>query len=142
MQYDNEKLESLIDRTLRGQPPLRAPHTLETRVLNELARRAALPWWRKSFAYWPLIARAAFILACAGLIKLSLAGAAWIFNAVATPVASVQGTARTASSLVQAGEALINALPAQWLYIGAAFAAVMYVALFGLGATAYRILYK
>ena len=142
MNNDSEKLERLIDRVLREQPPLQAPRALETRVLNELARRAALPWWRKSFLYWPLIARVAFILASAGFIKVALAAVAWMTNAAAAPVASLQSTARTASSFAQVGEVLLNALPSQWLTLGLAFAAVMYVLLFGLGATAYRILYK
>jgi len=142
MQNDSEKLERLIDRTLRAQPPLRAPRGLETRVLNELARRAALPWWRKSFAHWPLAARALFVLASGVFIKLALTGVTWMSDAAAAPVASVQNKARIASSLVEVGAAVVHAIPPQWLYFGVAFGAAMYALLFGLGATAYRTLYK
>lgn len=46
-----EKLERLIHRTLRDLAPRRAPRTLEARVFAELERRAALPWWRQSYAH-------------------------------------------------------------------------------------------
>ena len=45
-------------------------------MLAELARRAALPWWRKSFAHWPMAARAAFVVLGAGI------AAAFVFVAV------------------------------------------------------------
>jgi hypothetical protein len=142
MQNDSPKLEDLIDRTLRAQPPLRAPSGFETRVWHELARLAALPWWRRSFAYWPLAARALFVLASGVFIKLALTGADWMSDAAAAPVASVQAKARLASSLMETGAALAHAIPPQWLYVGVACGAVMYMLLFGLGATAYRTLYK
>src|SRR5476649_1202935 len=72
----HEKLEQLIHRTLREQPARRAPRSLEQRVLAELERRAALPWWRRSFAHWPLPARAGFLVICAALIGLAFVGGA------------------------------------------------------------------
>ena len=76
---DPQKLEAAVHRVLRGLPERKAPAGLEGRVLAELARRAALPWWRKSFAHWPAAIRAGFfagsVLAAAlvvsGLIYLS-----------------------------------------------------------------------
>ena len=41
-------------------------------MLAELERRAAFAWWRRSFSHWPLLARAAFLLVSAVLIRLAL----------------------------------------------------------------------
>ena len=65
-----EALERLLDRALHELPSRRAPPTLESRVIRELDRRAALPWWRRSFAHWPLLARAGFLVIGAALIRL------------------------------------------------------------------------
>ena len=73
----HEKLARALHETLRALPPRRAPRTLETRVFAELERRAALPWWRRSFAHWPRAARALFLLASAGLVKITLLAAGW-----------------------------------------------------------------
>ena len=73
-----ENLERLIHQALRDLPPRRAPHSLEQRVLAELQRRLALPWWRKSFAHWPVLARAGFIMLSAGLVKLALMLGMWV----------------------------------------------------------------
>jgi hypothetical protein len=142
MRQDPERLELLIGGVLRGQPPLRAPASLQARVLGELALRAALPWWRKSFVYWPLGVRGLFILACAGLVRLALLGTTWVFEAASSPTASVRSTARVAASLGEAGSAVLGSFPSEWLYLGAAFGLGLYMLLFGLGATAYRTLYK
>ena len=57
-------LQRLIDRACREQPALQAPATLAARVMQGIARRQALPWWRRSFGHWPLAVRAGFTLAC------------------------------------------------------------------------------
>ena len=137
-----QKLERFIDQALRQQPMLQAPASLQSRVLTELARRAALPWWRCSFASWPLAAKAIFITTCGALIKLAFSGTGWVLGAAAAPAASVRSTAEVASSLGDATRLIFSSIPSYWIYLGAGFAAVLYLALFGLGATAYRTLYK
>jgi hypothetical protein len=49
---------------------------LEARVYCEIERRAALPWWRLSFAHWPLFARAAFLVMSGVLIGAAFVGGA------------------------------------------------------------------
>src|ERR1700689_4787557 len=70
------ELERLVNRALRELPVRRAPPGMERRVWNELARRAALPWWRRSFAHWPGPARAVFLAVCIGLSALTFVGGA------------------------------------------------------------------
>jgi len=57
---DPNSQEARIGRLLRQLPDRRAPAGLEARVLAEIARRAALPWWRTSFTHWPAAARVSF----------------------------------------------------------------------------------
>src|ERR1700743_3939593 len=69
-----QKLEQVLSQGLRGLPLRRAPSSLEGRVINELARRAALPWWRASFGTWPVAARVGFVLVCAALVAATILG--------------------------------------------------------------------
>ncbi len=146
----HEELERLIDSTLREQRPRRAPHALESRVLGELERRAALPWWRKHFTYWPLAARVAFLIASLGFINLAFRTVFFAVGTVhsvgvadvPTPLVTwVHTAAHFTSSMTSLGAALIRAIPPFWLYGGLIFAIAMYGALFALSAVAYRTLY-
>ena len=136
----HDPLERLFDRTLRELPPRRAPPTLESRVFAELERRASLPWWRRSFAHWPLAARAAFLVICTALAGLAIAGAA----VAAADIRSLYW-AREIGALMASGGSLVGLLagiaPPVWLYDGIAVCALLYAALFGLGAALYRTLY-
>jgi hypothetical protein len=143
------QLERFIHQTLRGQPPRRAPRSLEERVLAEIGRRAALPWWRKSFVHWPLAARAVFLVGCIGLVKLALMGSVWIMagfdtaqfrDAFAQPVAWVDGSLAVAHAIAGCFEIVTRNIPPLWLYGGLAVVAAAYTAVFGLGAAAYRAL--
>jgi hypothetical protein len=140
MNEPTDSLEGLLERTLHELPLRRAPMTLESRVLCELQRRAALPWWRRSFAHWPLPARAVFVVICGALIRLALLG-----GAAAVAGALSLSWAREIGVLMASGgnlaTLLARTLPVSWLYEGIAACAVLYAVLFGLGAAVYRTLY-
>lgn len=149
--HREEQLERLIHRTLRELPPRRAPGALEQRVLAEIERRAALPWWRKSFAHWPLGARAVFLLLCIGVVKLALMGSVWVMagfdgaqfrEAFAQPVAWMEGALAIVHAITGFSEIVMRNIPTLWLYGGLAFFATMYAALFGLGAAAYKAIHR
>jgi len=142
------KLEQVLHQTLSGLPPRRAPGTLESRVANELARRALLPWWRASFANWPVAARVMFIMVCAVLVAATILGgvsaylgdrsfdeASAVLLSWAHPFLTVVSSAGGLLAL------LLHVIPPLWLYgiLGAGI--FLYVTLFGLGAAAYRTLY-
>jgi hypothetical protein len=144
----DQKLEQVLSEALRGVAPRGAPRSLQSRVFEELERRAALPWWRHSFSNWPLPARVAFLLLCAGLIASTVLGG--VSAAVGTqsftdlaaqgllwmrPLLTVMSSAAGLLTL------LLRVIPTVWLYAGAGVAVMLYVALFGLGAAAYRTLY-
>jgi hypothetical protein len=143
------RLERALNSALSGLPPRRAPGTLESRVLNELARRAALPWWRLGFAQWPAAARVAFVLICAALIAATILGGVSAFvearslsEVSALVLRWMQPFLALISSLGGLGGLLLRVIPPLWLYGGLAFGIVMYLALFGLGAAAYHTLYS
>jgi hypothetical protein len=120
-----EKLEQLIGGLARSQPSRPAPHSLQARVLAQIAsQEVRLPWWRRGFAHWPNVARGLFLVASLGFIKLASAG-----------VMSVVELVRSLVSFV------LDAIPPVWLYSGAVVGFVLYAVLVGLGTFAYRTLY-
>ncbi len=144
-----QKFEKLMSQALRGLPSRRAPGTLEARVLAELQRRAALPWWRVGFAHWPAVPRAAFIAVCAALIAATILGGASaaigmrsLNEAAALPLSWMHPLLTLLSSAGGVAALLARVIPPLWLYGALAFGIVLYVALFGLGAAAYRMLYR
>ena len=143
-----QRLERLLDRSLRELPLRQAPATLESRVLRELQRRAELPWWRLSFAHWPPAARALFVVMGAGLVRLAFLLGAWGVAGVGSlhESAAAMPWARQALALVGAAGgfalSLVRAVPPEWVHDGLVVSAVLYAVLFGLGTAAYRVLYR
>ncbi len=147
-----EKIERSVHAALRTLPDRRAPASLAARVEAEIERRAAIPWWHKSYAYWPRPARGAFLAGAGtgvvglmvfvtvtlsnGLDSARLGGALgpWIVFA-----RRAYGIGSWIGDLVSL---IVSSVPPLWLYGGLAAVAAMYLSLFGLGATAYRLLWS
>jgi hypothetical protein len=143
-QNDNpDEFERFIDRTLRALPPRQAPHTLESRVLAELARRAALPWWRQQFAYWPRAARLALLLgACGAAVAVTwLLASTKALHLTSSPPAWIGSFSHATSSISHVFASVVGLIPPLWLYTALALCALLYGALLGLGAFGYHILY-
>jgi hypothetical protein len=144
---ETDRVERLLDDTLRRLPLRRAPRALEIRVLEELDRRASQPWWRRSFAHWPQVARAGFLATGGAMAGLVLLGGSWLAMAMRTLELAEPASAwvrRVAAVFGAAGNlaaSLADAIPRGWLDLGLAAAVVLYACLFGLGAAAYRMLY-
>jgi hypothetical protein len=139
-------LEALVDRVCRDQPALRAPATLGARVIAELERRAALPWWRRSFAHWPVSMRAVFVAACAATIWTLLSPpVVRLFSTVDAPLTWAD-QAGASVSLINAvlghvGANLARSISPLWLYGVGLGVCGLYLLLAGLCATTYRALY-
>lgn len=149
-QDHRDSLERLVSGVLREQPLRRAPRSLQSRVLTEIERRVALPWWRKSFVHWPIAVRGLFLVASIGFVKLALLFADWCWSALRSPPVEnvVQPSFKEAQQAMNALSLLgdvyalfIRSLPPLWLYAALCSIGALYVALFGLSATAYRTLY-
>ena len=149
MKFSPEDLEQFIHRALRELPEHPAPRTLELRVLAEIERRRALPWWRQSYAHWPVAVRGAFLVLSAVAAAVLVAGLVLLARrpeatAVAGALSDRSAAMLVLRSLAQAGSqaiyGVIHAIPSLWLYGALAFLAVCYATVIGVGAAAYRAL--
>ena len=141
---DYEKnLERFVDAALRDLPVRRAPRSLEARVRAELERRAALPWWRQSFAHWPMVMRSAFCVLSAG-VAASVVAALFLMlrSPAATQAVGDMNTQLAWLELVRiiadSAESLYRAIPPLWLYGTLSLIAACYATLIGVSAAAYR----
>ena len=138
------KLERRVDQALRQLPLRHAPLNLESRVFEELARRAALPWWQRSFVQWPRAARVLLLGVCTALGALTIVGGARIVVNLGPALRPTPGLDRALALLSTSKDVvatLVGTIPPIWIYEGLALAAILYAALFALGAAAYRTLY-
>ncbi len=144
----DREMEARLGQALRMLPDRRAPATLESRVLDALARRTPLPWWRRSFGEWPAAARIAFGVTSTLLVVLTVLAAAaananlgslGASHALATPVlhdASVLFVIMRTLSV-----SLTSILSSSWVLGCLIASAALYAALFGLAIAGYRTLY-
>jgi hypothetical protein len=141
MKLDQDQLEQLVTRALQDQPLRRAPDALERRVLAQLESGAAVAPWRRGFAHWPMAARLAFLAASVGVVKLALMLATWLSTPLATPRPSVELPSQMEwlQTLFVAVGSIARTVPSLWVHAGIALLVLMYVALFGIGASAYRM---
>lgn len=135
-----DELERQLTRTLREQPLRRAPDSLERRVLAQLEAGAAATRWRRGFAHWPVAARVAFLAASVGFVKIALSIAVWLSTPLDTRVFSFDLPSQIAwvQTLFAAIGSVARTVPSLWVHVGIALFAIMYLALFGVGASAYR----
>jgi len=141
------KAERVLNELVRGLPSRHAPAALEFRVRRELERRAARPWWSRGFSQWPAAARVSFVAICSTIIGLSVGDRAWtlftrtLSDAAAGPLSWTHSTVALVRSACEVAALLMRVIPAPWIYGGLTAGVVLYVALFGLSAAAYRGLY-
>lgn len=148
---NDQELEKFIHRELRSLPPRRAPRSLESRVLSAIEQRAAVAWWHKSWSYWPTPVKAAFAVV-ATLFAGAVVTAGYAFAGGADLSAAMTAAGERlevfvtlynlGAWVVDFGAYLFDTIPPLWLYGGLGFVAFLYVTFFGLGAAAYRTLYR
>jgi hypothetical protein len=136
----DEDLERKITQVLRDQPLRRAPSTLERRVLAQVEARAAAAHWRRGFAHWPIAARVAFLAASVGVVKVALSLVMWLSTPLDSraPAFDLPSQLDWLQTLFVAVGSIARTVPSLWVHAGIAVLAIMYVALFGIGASAYR----
>ena len=146
----DEKLERLVGQALREQPLRRAPASLETRVLTQIAARARLPWWRRGIASWPNSVRIPVLASCAVCVPLVWIGSVWLATrlvalvthpGIAGPLASVRNTGRAIVSLAALFGHIVQSIPREWVVGGLIATATLYATLFALVALGYSLLY-
>ena len=144
-----EELEKFIHQQLRGLPAHRAPTTLEARVLSAIEQRAMVPWYHKSWSYWPPAVRSAFLMVAIAVTGAFVMVFRFGFADVDTGAVVAQAGERlsfftklyhVAAWIAGFGEQVFASIPPLFLYGGLATIAFLYAAFFGLGAAAYRAL--
>jgi hypothetical protein len=126
----HNELERQLTRVLQEQPLRRAPGSLEQRVLAQIAAEGATARWRRGFTHWPVAARIAFLAASAGVMNL-------VFGAPALPFDLPSQVAWVQTLFVAMGS-VVRTVPSLWIHTGLIILMVMYAAVFGIGASAYR----
>jgi hypothetical protein len=146
-----EELEKFVHQQLRGLPARRAPNSLESRVLAAIEQQAAIPWYHKSWSYWPTAIRTAFLVFATAVTSGVIAAFYSGFNGVSTSAVVAQAGERfsfftklyhVVTWIADVSSQLVATIPPLWLYGGMATIAVLYATFFGLGAAAYRTLYR
>ena len=142
-------LEQFVDALLRKQPLRRAPAGFEARVLQRLAQQAARPWWLQGFSRWPKAAQLLFLPLTVGCVPLLFRAAGSLTALLqsarqSAPVSAAQSAATTVEALGHTlqtlGDVVMREIPSVWIYGGVGLVALLYVALFGLCAAAFRAL--
>ena len=146
-----EELEKFIHQNLRSLPARRAPRSLELRVMAALEQRAMIPWYHKSWSYWPAPIRAAFLAVSTGVAGAVVTAFYLGLNGVENSTAAAQAGQRltffsniyhVAEWIANHGAQILGSIPALWFYGGLALIAALYATFFGIGAFAYRTLYR
>lgn len=141
-------LEQMVDRELRELPEIPAPASLMPRVLQAIARRNELPWWQRSFMFWPWPARLAFISLSSGIAALILyftwgLSLGVTFSALADEATQVMAALDVTRDIVLAlgGAAVTLARSAgsSLLWVMGGLVAACYLTTLGLGTFAYRL---
>ena len=116
-----------------------------------IEQRAAIAWYHKSWNHWPAAVRAGFLAIATGVSGAAVAAfyllahgdeAAELSRGAASKMHWLTGVGSVASSVSDFLGLVVRNTPPLWLYGGIAFVAMMYVTFFGLGAAAYRTLYR
>jgi hypothetical protein len=146
--HPDEELEHLIDRELRRLPELPAPATLMPRVMQAIAARQAVPWWRKSFIHWPVSARLAFLAGSSALTAL-LVYLVWGFSSGVSlgglgseiqPWLSGLSAIRSLLETLGSAALVLAKSASNWLMWSAiTMAAVSYLTTVGLGTVCWRL---
>jgi hypothetical protein len=146
-----EELEKFIHQNLRALPVRRAPRTLESRVMAAIEQRSMIPWYHKSWSYWPAAVRVAFLTGATAVTGTLVTTFYVMFNGVDTAAVAAQAgerlslftkTYHLAVWIADFAAQVFGRIPSLWLYGGIALVAALYATFFGLGAFAYRTLYR
>ena len=146
-----DELEHFIHRNLRTLPPRRAPRSLEARVLAAIEQQALIPWYHRSWSHWPAAVRATFLVVALGVMGAVLTAFYLAYNGVDTTAMAAQAGERLGllTQLYHGGvwiadfaAQVAGRIPSLWIYGAIAVVAGLYATFFGLGAAAYRTLYR
>lgn len=121
-------LEAEIHRELNALPDVPAPESLSRRVLAEIARRQAIPWFRQPWQNWPFPLRV-LALSFLSLMFAGLCFASWRLTQAAGVSAVMQEIGDLFSGLTTLGNlvnVLLGAVVVVAQYLGTGFIVVCF----------------
>lgn len=146
-----EELEKFIHQQLRGLPVRRAPVSLESRVFAAIEQQAGIPWYHKSWNHWPAAVRALFLVS-ATLVTAGVIAAFYLMSREVDAISLAAGATHrfvlvtqiynVGAWMVDFAGRIVGNVPPLWFYGSVATLAALYATFFGLGAAAYRTLYR
>lgn len=140
--------ETELDRRLKNLPDRPAPAGLAPRVMAAIRAQAALPWYRRTWWQWPLLAQVLSLLWFSGL----LGGLTWVClhggrgelpgvvgGQVMESLAVFAPLWSLVTAMLEALALVLKQVPLlAWVGV-IGFFAVMYLSCIGLGTALYRI---
>jgi hypothetical protein len=143
-----QRLEKLAGAQLASLPLLRAPASLEARVMAAIAAQSA-PRFERGFGQWPWWAKGLFVI-LAALVAYWLSGqSVVVFNDAHAQLTASGGTAAQVGSWLNVVRALgrvclsiAHTVPANWLLLGIGLIFTCYATLVAGGVFAYRTISK
>jgi hypothetical protein len=145
----NDPLESWASETLRQIPDRRAPAALSRRVMAEIQRRAATPWYARPWLEWNPAAKAGSLVALPalgyGLWGVALPalreaiGAASITREAASTLGAASVMGEAALSVGRAGWLTLSQVQPLYLACLAGMFAVAWISTLTLGTAAWRL---
>ena len=86
-----------------------------------------------------MAARVVFLAASVGVVKLALSMAMWLDSPSTPNARDLPSQVAWLQTLLVAIGSVVRTVPSLWVHAGIAILALMYAALFGIGASAYRM---
>jgi hypothetical protein len=134
-------LEQWIHHELRRLPDCAAPGDLINRVLDQVRRRQALPWWRQSLWFWPAPVRW-LVLTLLGSLSVAVVGVGTgLWSPFELPALPLQDWAASLQQMWGGYQFLPKALSGWWSVQGGStwlvgtglFCALVYMLVVGIG---------
>ncbi|HOX02987.1 MAG TPA: hypothetical protein P5555_11560 [Candidatus Paceibacterota bacterium] len=141
-----QELERQVGDVLRRMPARRAPADLAVRVMEAVAARQRLPWWRQAYWSWPAWARALMGGGLGGLavamVALGFWGGGWAMEWVGGWGGRGAAVWNAIQLLGQAGTGAFRQILQPWLLGVWAVSLVMYLFCLGAGTAYFRLTWR
>ena len=116
---DNNDLEKFIHAQLQKLPDREAPESLLSNVLDAIAAREKVPWWRQSFTHWPKHVQSVLFVVLATVFLGFIYGAGRAADNVSVPdfsehLSSYAWIGRTLRSIGEALFLAVSNLTMEW----------------------------
>ena len=142
----DENLERWADERLHALPELRAPQTLIPNVMQKIAAQKTKVWWRRAWPEWPrnmqvlsfalLTSALAAAFYFGGSVKVSTDG---LTSQVGERLWFVRPIGAFLNALAGAFHFLVGSIKTEYIVIGVAFVAALYLMAVALGSLFVRL---